>query len=188
VWVDPTVYLWNRSLADNLAFGLAATPGDLSAALEDADLAEVVRRLPQGRDTPLGEAGGLVSGGEGQRVRLGRGLLRAHPRLVILDEPFRGLGRDQRHALLERVRRRWASATLVCITHDISETASFPRVLVVADGRVVEDGAPAALLARAGSRYAALAEAERRVRASAWSGARWRRLRIESGRVVEAPR
>jgi ATP-binding cassette subfamily B protein len=188
VWVDPTVYLWNRSLADNLAFGLAAPPEDLSVALDDADLSEVVQRLPQGRDTPLGEAGGLVSGGEGQRVRLGRGLLRARPRLVILDEPFRGLGREQRHLLLERARRRWASATLVCVTHDISETASFPRVLVVADGRIVEDGAPAALLATPGSRYAALAEAERRVRAGAWSGDRWRRLRIEGGRVVEGPR
>jgi ATP-binding cassette subfamily B protein len=188
VWVDPTVYLWNRSLADNLAFGLTATPEDLSVALDDADLSEVVQRLPHGRETPLGEAGGLVSGGEGQRVRLGRGLLRARPRLVILDEPFRGLARDQRHALLERVRRRWSAATLLCVTHDIAETASFPRVLVIADGRIVEDGPPAELLARPGSRYGALAEAERRVRASAWSGGRWRRLRIDDGRVVEAPR
>jgi ABC-type bacteriocin/lantibiotic exporter with double-glycine peptidase domain len=196
VWVDPAVYLWNRSLADNLTFGLAATPRDfsdalsdaLSGALDDADLAEVVRRLPQGRETPLGEAGGLVSGGEGQRVRFGRGLLRAGPRLVILDEPFRGLAREQRRALLEKARRRWSSATFLCVTHDIAETATFPRVLVVADGRIVEDGAPSALLARPGSHYAALAEAERRVRASAWSGDRWRRLRIENGRVVEGPR
>jgi ATP-binding cassette subfamily B protein len=189
VWVDPAVYLWNRSLGHNLAFGLAATPEELSDALsvaiDDAELSEVVRRLPQGRETPLGEAGGLVSGGEGQRVRFGRGLLRARPRLVILDEPFRGLGRDQRHALLERARRRWSSATLLCVTHDIAETASFPRVLVISDGRIVEDAAPAELLARPASRYAALAEAERRVRANAWSGERWRRLRIENGRVVE---
>ena len=60
----------------------------------------MVRRLPEGLATPLGEAGGLVSGGEGQRVRFGRGLLRERPRLVILDEPFRGLSRDQRQALL----------------------------------------------------------------------------------------
>ncbi len=143
---------------------------------------------PRGSATPLGEAGGLVSGGEGQRVRFGRGLLRARPRLVILDEPFRGLSRDQRQALLARARRRWSSATLLCVTHDIEETATFPRVLVVADGRVVEDGAPAALLAQPGSRYAALVEAERRVRAAAWSGERWRRLRLEDRRLVERPR
>jgi ATP-binding cassette subfamily B protein len=187
VWVDPTVYLWNRSLAENLTFGLAAAPGDLAAALADAELDEVARRLPRGLESPLGEAGGLVSGGEGQRVRLGRGLLRERPRLVILDEPFRGLGRDQRRALLERARRRWGSATLLCVTHDIAETASFPRVLVIADGHVVEDGAPAALLGRAGSRYAALFEAERRVRAAAWSGERWRRLRLVDRRLTESP-
>jgi ABC-type bacteriocin/lantibiotic exporter with double-glycine peptidase domain len=188
VWVDPAVYLWNRSLADNLAFGLVATPDGLAAALDEAELGEVIRRLPQGLATPLGEAGGLVSGGEGQRVRFGRGLLRERPRLVILDEPFRGLSRDQRRALLDRARRRWASATLLCVTHDIEETAAFPRVLVVADGQVVEDGEPSALLAQAGSRYAALAEAERRVRAGAWSGERWRRWRLEDGRLVEVPR
>jgi ATP-binding cassette subfamily B protein len=188
VWIDPAVYLWNRSLADNLAFGLAATPEDLSALLEEAELGEVVRRLPEGLATPLGEAGGLVSGGEGQRVRFGRGLLRERPRLVILDEPFRGLSRDQRQALLARARRRWSSATLLCVTHDIAETATFPRVLVIADGRIAEDGAPAELLAQPGSRYASLAEAERRVRAAAWSAERWRRLRLEDRRVVEQPR
>ena len=188
VWIDPAVYLWNRSLADNLAFGLAATPEAFGAVLDDAELGEMVRRLPEGLATPLGEAGGLVSGGEGQRVRFGRGLLRERPRLVILDEPFRGLSRDQRQALLARARRRWSSATLFCVTHDIAETAAFPRVLVIADGRVAEDGAPAALLAQPGSRYAALAEAEQRVRAAAWSGDRWRRLRLEDRRIVERPR
>ena len=188
VWIDPAVYLWNRSLADNLAFGLAATPEAFGAVLDEAELGEVVRRLPEGLGTLLGEAGGLVSGGEGQRVRFGRGLLRERPRLVILDEPFRGLSRDQRQALLERARRRWSSATLFCVTHDIAETSAFPRVLVIADGRVAEDGAPAALLAQPGSRYAALAEAERRVRAAAWSGERWRRLRLEDRRIVERPR
>jgi len=188
VWIDPAVYLWNRSLADNLAFGLAATPEGLGAVLDEAELGEVVRRLPEGLATPLGEAGGLVSGGEGQRVRFGRGLLRERPRLVILDEPFRGLSRDQRQALLARARRRWSTATLLCVTHDIAETATFPRVLVIADGRIAEDGAPAALLAQPGSRYAALAEAETRVRAAAWSAERWRRLRLEDRRVVEQPR
>jgi ABC-type bacteriocin/lantibiotic exporter with double-glycine peptidase domain len=188
VWIDPAVYLWNRSLADNLAFGLAAAPEGLAAAIEEAELGEVVRRLPAGLATPLGEAGGLVSGGEGQRVRFGRGLLRARPRLVILDEAFRGLSRDQRDSLLSRARERWSSATLLCVTHDIAETAAFPRVLVIAEGRVAEDGAPAELRARSGSRYAALVEAERRVRAAAWSGERWRRLRLEDRRVVEGPR
>jgi ATP-binding cassette subfamily B protein len=190
VWVDPTVYLWNRSLHENLAYGLASAPPSLAAAVDGAELAAVVERLPGGASAPLGEAGALVSGGEGQRVRFGRGLLREPSRLVVLDEPFRGLARDQRRLLLARARARWAGATLVCVTHDIEETREFPRVLVVADGRVVEDGAPAALAARAGSRYAALLEAEARVRRAAWSRAGvvpWRRLRMEQGRLAPAP-
>jgi ATP-binding cassette subfamily B protein len=187
VWVDPSVYLWNRSLHENLAYGLAAAPATLADAIADADLTEIVERLPRGVDTSLGEAGALVSGGEGQRVRFGRGLARTSPRLVILDEPFRGLVRDRRHALLARARARWSGATMLCVTHDIDETRAFPRVLVVAEGRVVEDGAPAELAARAGSRYAALLEAEARVRAAAWTAggtAAWRRLAMQGGRVV----
>jgi ATP-binding cassette subfamily B protein len=183
-WVDPSVYLWNRSLGQNLTFG-AEGDADLASVIDEADLREVVERLPAGADTLLGEAGGLVSGGEGQRVRLGRALTRPAPRLVILDEPFRGLARDRRATLLARVRARWAGATLLCVTHDIGDTADFPRVLVVEGGRIVEDGAPGALRARAGSRYAALAEAERRVRETIWSGPPWRRWRVDAGRVVE---
>lgn len=183
-WVDPSVYLWNRSLAANLTFG-SEQDVDLAALIDAADLRAVVQRLPDGPATSLGEAGGLVSGGEGQRVRFGRGLSRRSPRLVILDEPFRGLPRERRDMLMARARKLWADATLLCITHDIAETADFPRVLVVADGRIVEDGAPAALMARPGSRYAALAEAERRVRQLVWSGAGWRRWRVAGGRVEE---
>jgi ATP-binding cassette subfamily B protein len=185
VWVDPGVYLWNRSLAANLGFGLPEPPADLGPAMADADLDGVTRRLPQGAETPLGEAGGLLSGGEGQRVRFGRGVLRPEPALVILDEPFRGLAREQRAALLARARRRWSDATLLCVTHDIGETERFARVLVVADGAIVEDGVPAVLRARPGSRYATLLAAEERVRASSWSAAAWRRLRLDGGRVSE---
>ena len=184
-WVDPTVYLWNRSLAANLAFGLPALVDDLAPAIDEADLDEVTKRLPRGAETPLGEAGGLLSGGEGQRVRFGRGVLRPRPALVLLDEPFRGLAREQRGALLARARRRWSDATLLCVTHDIGETERFARVLVVDGGRIVEDGAPHELRARTGSRYAALLQAEQRVRTSAWAAAVWRRLRLEDGRIGE---
>jgi ABC-type bacteriocin/lantibiotic exporter with double-glycine peptidase domain len=185
VWVDPSVYLWNRSLAANLGFGLEPPPADLAPAIAEAELGEVTRRLPQGAETPLGEAGGLVSGGEGQRVRFGRGVLRPRPALVILDEPFRGLAREQRAELLARARRRWSDATLLCVTHDIGETERFARVLVIADGKIAEDGAPDALRRRPGSRYAQLLEAEQRVRATSWTAAAWRRLRLEGGRITE---
>jgi ATP-binding cassette subfamily B protein len=109
---------------------------------------------------------------------------RAGARLVILDEPFRGLDRENRRLLLERVRSRWQEATLLCITHDVGETLPFERVLVVEGGRVVEDGAPGRLAADAGSRYRGLLDAENEVRAGLWSGSAWRRLRLVGGRVV----
>ncbi len=186
-WVDPAVQLWNRSFLDNLRYGAAegAPAGDV---LEQAELYGVLERLPEGQQTPLGEGGGLVSGGEGQRVRLGRAMLRAGARLALLDEPFRGLDRERRRALLARSRERWRRATLLCVTHDVGETLSFERVLVIEGGRVVEDGAPAELARAEGSRYRALLEAEDVVRAGLWSDDAWRRLRIERGQLAELPR
>jgi ATP-binding cassette subfamily B protein len=114
-------------------------------------------------------------------VRLARALFRADTRLAILDEPFRGLDRERRRELLTRVRRLFHGVTLICITHDVSETQAFDRVLVVEGGRIVEDGAPAALAAQLDSRYRALVEAESALRDGAWSGAAWRHLRLENG-------
>src|SRR5262249_42336754 len=137
--------------------------------VHQADLDEVLQRLPEGLQTLLGEGGGRLSGGEGQRARFGRALARPHARLVILDEPFRGLERETRRKLLERARRIWRPATLLCVTHDVGETLDFPRVIVLDEGRVVEDGPPGALAADSGSRYRALLEAEEAVRTKLWS-------------------
>ena len=72
-WVDPAVQIWNRSLLDNLHYGVQSADGKpLSAAIQGANLFDVLERLPDGLQTVLGEGGGLVSGGEGQRVRLDR--------------------------------------------------------------------------------------------------------------------
>ena len=76
--------------------------------------------------TRLGENGALASGGEGQRVRFARTLMRPDARLVILDEPFRGLDRVARLQCLERARTAWWGATLLCVTHDVRETQAFP--------------------------------------------------------------
>jgi ATP-binding cassette subfamily B protein len=109
-------------------------------------------------------------------VRFGRALVRPGARLVILDEPFRGLDRAQRHALLARARRQWQHATLLCITHDVGATRTFDRVLVVEAGRIVEQGAPADLAACPDSRYRAMLEAEVTVREGLWASGVWRRL------------
>ncbi|WP_437936070.1 ATP-binding cassette domain-containing protein [Sorangium sp. So ce341] len=185
-WVDPAVQIWNRSFLDNLRYGAPDDAADFGAVVEEAELREVLERLPEGQKTLLGEGGGLVSGGEGQRVRFGRAMLRREARLAILDEPFRGLDRERRRALLARARRRFRRATLLCVTHDVGETRGFERVLVVDGGRVVEDGAPAELAARPGSRYRALLDAEAAVQRGLWSSGGWRRLKVVRGRIAGA--
>lgn len=185
-WLDPSVHLWNRALLDNLLYGADGGAGRrIGEALQAADLFPVLHRLPTGLQTPLGEAGGLLSGGEGQRVRLGRALLRPDARLVVVDEPFRGLDREQRRTLLARVRSAWSRATLLCVTHDVGETRGFDRVLVVENGRVVEDGDPARLAGDPASRYSTLLRMEEDAWAGAWRSPLWRRLRLHSGRLTE---
>jgi ATP-binding cassette subfamily B protein len=187
-WVDPAVQLWNRSLLENLLYGTPPDAiGSVGTVIGAAGLRAVAEQLPQGLRTPLGEGGGLLSGGEGQRARLGRALLRAGARLAILDEPFRGLDRQQRRELLDLARRRWPGATLLCITHDVHETLAFERVLVLEGGRIVEDGDPSELAARPDGRYRALLDAEIAVREDLWASGGWRRLRLD-GRLVEVER
>ncbi len=156
-WVDPTVHLWNRSLADNLRYGLKGDPAaGFSEVLDELDLGALLEKLPQGLQTGLGESGALVSGGEGQRIRMARAMLRPGIRLAILDEPFRGLDPDARQQLLETVRQIWSDATMLCVTHDVASTLAFNRVLVLHGGTILEDGAPARLAGNPKSLFAML--------------------------------
>jgi ATP-binding cassette subfamily B protein len=174
-WVDPAVQIWNRPMAENLRYGSDVTV-PVDEVLDVAQLRRVIERLPQGLETPLGEGGGLVSGGEGQRVRFGRALLRPGVRLVILDEPFRGLDFEQRHALLTRAREAWRDATLIFISHDIQEALGFERVLVMENGTIIEDGH--------GPRFQAMLHAERAIHQQFWEGDEWRRLRLQDGQLT----
>ena len=185
-WVDPAVQIWNRSFLENICYGADSNRElTVSGVIESANLRRVLEQLPGGLQTPLGEGGGLVSGGEGQRVRLGRAMLREGVRLVILDEPFRGLDRAQRRELLGRVREMWRQATLLCITHDLEETSEFRRVIVVEKGKIVEDGSPKDLASRPDTRYRRLLDAEVAVREGLWSQNSWRRLHLVDGELQE---
>ena len=190
-WVDPTVHIWNRSLLDNLQYGLAEPAvgplPPLYEVVEQVELLGVIEHLDAGLQTPLGEGGGLLSGGEGQRVRLARALLRPGVRLAILDEPFRGLDSAQRRRLLDLARRHWRGATLLWIAHDVSDTQAFERVLVMEGGRIVEDANPQALAAQPASRYRALLDAEAAMRGALWEHPDWRRLYLDASGLRETP-
>src|SRR5262249_6238136 len=107
-------------------------------------------------------------------------------RLVILDEPFRGLDRKKRRSLLRGARELWRHATLLCITHDVGETRDFERVLVIDSGHVVEDGDPGLLSQNATTRYRTLLEAEEAVREGLLSIGHWRSVHLVAGKVIEA--
>jgi ATP-binding cassette subfamily B protein len=184
-WVDPAVALWNRSFLDNLRYGADDRELPLAEILSRARLREVLEHLPDGLTTELGEGGALISGGEGQRTRVGRALARKHARLIVLDEPFRGLDLSTRRELLAMVRTWWRDATLFWVTHDIVETERFERVLVIDNGKIVEDGDPAELSKQPGSRYAALVRHDHEMHEREWSGDRWRRVWIDGGKVRE---
>jgi ABC-type bacteriocin/lantibiotic exporter with double-glycine peptidase domain len=185
-WVDPAVHLWNESLLDNLRYGNDSTHAwSLDDALKGADMLDILEALPEGLQTSLGESGGLVSGGQGQRVRLARAMLRGHVRLAILDEPFRGLDRQRRARLLQQSRRLWSDVTLLCVTHDVAQTLEFDRVLVVEHGRIVENASPSELLARESSRYAQLVRVDRENHRELWSAGSWRHWWLADGQLLE---
>ncbi len=183
-WVDPTVRIWNRSLLDNLRFGQESGPPPDASTLEHAELLDVVAHLPDGLSTALGADGGLLSGGQGQRVRLGRAFGRPDVGLALLDEAFRGLDATQRARLLQSAEAHWSDATLVCVTHDLQAATAFPRVLVVDGGRIVEDGPPDDLRAQGGL-FAQLLAEHHSTRTALLDGTRWRRWVVADGTVHE---
>lgn len=185
-WVDPVIQLWNSSFLANLRYGSAdETP--LNWVIEQADLLSVLERMPNGMQTSLGGEGRLVSGGEGQRVRFGRALQRRSARLVILDEPFRGLDRAKRALLLQHACEFWPRATLICITHDVGQTDQFERVLLIEHNTITEDGDPKKLAADPTTRYAQLLAAEKQVRQELWLSDQWDHLWLEKGKIIPMP-
>lgn len=184
-WVDPCVQLWNHSLLHNIVYGAEQREQrPLASILARTRLDGVLDRLAEGLQTPLGEEGRRLSGGEGQRARLARAWCREAPGLVLLDEPFRGLERELRDALLAEARRHWSDATMLYVTHDVSQALALDQVLVIDGGQVVERGDPRVLAQRPESAYARLLAAERALHDDAWSPARWRRLDVVGGRVA----
>jgi ABC-type bacteriocin/lantibiotic exporter with double-glycine peptidase domain len=183
-WVDPAVRLWNRSLLENLRYGNASEAA-LGRVVDEAMLGELVGMLPEGLATPLGEGGALVSGGEGDRVRLGRALLRSDVRLAIFDEPFGGLDSGARERLLRAALDRFGGATFLCVTHDLLELHSMDRVIVLDHGRIVEDGAPADLAADPASHFAKMRASAESMRSRLSSASGFRRVRIDRGTLSE---
>lgn len=145
--------LFHRSLADNIAYGRPdATLDEIREAAREAYAADFIERLPQGYDTLVGERGIKLSGGERQRVAIARALLADCP-ILILDEATSSLDSVSEHYIQKALDRLMEGRTTITIAHRLATIQKADRILVFADGRIVEQGTHTALLQDPSSTY-----------------------------------
>ncbi|HWY32754.1 MAG TPA: ABC transporter ATP-binding protein [Candidatus Acidoferrum sp.] len=148
--VPQTTLLFNGTLRENVSYGLESVSDEtLWQVLADANLAEFVRSLPRGLDTPLRESGTRLSGGQRQRLAIARALVR-NPRLVILDEATSALDTESEHLIQGALTRLTKGRTTLIVAHRFSTIRHAHRIVVLQKGRIVEQGTQAELLALGG--------------------------------------
>ncbi len=149
--VTQQVTLFNDSVASNIAYGdLAGAPREaIEKAAADAYAKEFIDRLPQGFDTDVGENGVLLSGGQRQRLAIARALLKDAP-LLILDEATSALDTESERHIQAALDRVMQGRTTLVIAHRLSTIEKADQILVMDQGRIVERGTHAELLAQNG--------------------------------------
>jgi ATP-binding cassette subfamily B protein len=148
-------FLFSDTIANNVRLGRPeATLDEVREAAAVARLDKDVERFPAGYDTMVGERGITLSGGQKQRTALARAVLVA-PRILVLDDALSAVDTATEQEILDRLREVMRTRTSIVVAHRISTVRQADRILVLDDGRIVEDGRHDDLIAREGL-YAAL--------------------------------
>ena len=149
--VSQDVVLFNDSIADNIAYGRAERPSqaELERVAEAAHALEFIQALPQGFDTQIGDRGVLLSGGQRQRLAIARAMLKDAP-ILILDEATSALDTESERHIQAALQELMARRTTLVIAHRLSTIENADRILVLLEGRIVEQGRHADLLALGG--------------------------------------
>ncbi|MBA2448315.1 MAG: thiol reductant ABC exporter subunit CydC [Chloroflexi bacterium] len=153
--VAQDTYLFHGTVAENLRFGKGdATLAELEAATRAANAHDFISALPRGYDTLVGERGARLSGGQRQRIAIARALLKDAP-ILVLDEALSSVDAENETTIQEALERLQQGRTTLVIAHRLSSVIGADRILVLDEGRLVEEGTHTELAGREGT-YAQL--------------------------------
>ncbi len=156
-WVSQEAPLFSGSASENIRFGRElATDEEVRAAAEEAQALGFVEALPEGFDTPLGERGKSLSGGQRQRMAIARALVRDAP-ILLLDEATSALDAENERLVQAALDQAMEGRTTIVIAHRLATVLRADRIVVMEEGKVVQEGTHQSLIAQGGL-YARLAE------------------------------